>query len=377
MESGAIWIPTARIHYAIDGITMGLLASAQFAVSAFMAMFIAPRLAKSPLRPPLMVAIGIILVAAVATATLPLSFLEFGVARVIEGGCSGICVASAAILASRTTVPARSFGLMQFSQIIMNMVVYVSSTKLVVEHGLPGLYALISGATLVFLCILAAARGWTRLAPAPGPVATTRHSPSPTLRILVACVGAAFVYCGFIALVANATALGNRAGLDFAQVTKILAAGTPAAAGGALIATVFAKRFPVAVFIGAASIGAALFGLLLTFTGEHFASLLAPFCGVIFFVYIGFPSIFGGIARLDPSGRSAAAAQAAQMFGPALGPAVGAIVAAHSVPGFAFMTAAFIALGTLAAGIAIMPATAKGAGAVGAGLTSVARSRSS
>jgi len=359
MESGAIWIPTARIAYGIDGITMGLLASAQFAVSACMAMFITPRLAQSGLRLPLLIAGGIILAAALATAALPLSFAGFAVARVIEGGCCGLCVASAAILASRTGVPARSFGIMQFSQIIMNMVVYVSSASLVLKHGLSGLYTLIFGATLVFVFILALGRRW-----APGVAPVTRVAANqpdlgwPKLRILVACTGAAFVYCGFIALVANATALGNRAGLDFAHVTKILAAGTPAAAVGALIATIFAKRVPPVIFLGAAVVGAACFGLLLTYSGASFFSLLVPFCGVIFCVYIGFPSIFGGIARLDASGRSAAAAQAAQMFGPALGPAVGAIVAAHSVAGFAFMSAAFIALGSAAAAIAVIPRTA-------------------
>jgi len=372
MESGAIWIPTARIAYDIDGISMGLLASAQFAVSACMAMFIAPRLARSHLRPRLLIAGGMILVAAVATAFVPLAFPAFALARVIEGGCCGLCVASAAILASRTNVPARSFGIMQFSQIVMNMVVYVSSAQLVSEHGLSGLYTLISGATLVFLIIVTLGRGWAHAARARTDLAPLQPaSESPKLRILVACTGAAFVYCGFIALVANATALGNRAGLDFAHVTKILAAGTPAAAAGALIATIFAKRIPTAIFIAVASMGAASFGLLLTFNGGSFVSLLVPFCGLIFFLYIGFPAIFGGIARLDPSGHSASAAQAAQMFGPALGPAVGAIVAAHSVPGFAFMSAAFIAVGTAAAGIAIMPATTEPA----PDLMSVARSK--
>jgi predicted MFS family arabinose efflux permease len=365
MESGAIWIPAAGVHFAVDNVTVGLLASAQFAVSAFMAMFIAPRLAQRSLRPRLLVALGIILAAAIATAAFPLSFFEFALARIIEGGCCGLCVAAAAMLASRTSVPARSFGLLQFSQIVMNMVVYVSSTKLVVEHGLPGLYALIAGATAVFFCVLAAAKGWRALAPAARNVdVNLNDAPTPRLRILAACIGAAFVYCGFIALVANATALGSRAGLDFAEVTKVLAAGTPAAAAGALIATAFAKRIPVVLFIAAASIGAAVFGLLLTFTAGNFASLTASFCGVIFFVYIGFPSIFAGIARLDTTGRSAAAAQAAQMFGPALGPAVGAIVAAHSVAGFALMSSAFVALGTFAAGLAILPAKVKDMGPI-------------
>jgi hypothetical protein len=360
MEAGAIWIPTAQLHFGMDGVTMGFVASAQFGIAACMAMFLAPRLARGPLQLYLLIAIAFILAAVIATAALPLSFFEFSLARLIEGGCCGLCVASAAILASRTRVPARAFGLMQFAQIIMNMVVYVSATKLVVEHGLPGLYALISAASLVFLCVLAAGKGWSNLAQTSLPDRSARDAGLPKLRILIACFGAASVYFGFISLVANASALGGRAGLDFAHVTMILAAASLASAGGALIATVLAKRIPAAVFIAAASIGAALFGLLLTFTATDFASLLVSFCGVTFFVYIGFPSIFGGIAQLDTSGGSAAVAQAAQMFGPALGPAVGAVVAAHSVAGFAFMSAGFVAAGTLAAGLAIVQKSQSG-----------------
>jgi len=351
METGPIWIPTAQIHFAVDGVTMGVVASIQFLVSATMAMFIAPRLARQPLKPILLWALGTICAAAIGTAAFTLSFPVFAAVRALEGGASGICVASAAILASRTKFTARSFGLLQFSQILMNMVVYVSATKLVVDYGLPGLYGLISCATIVCLAILAFSKPWDRLVIARQ--TKTKTVSLPRLRITIACIGAAFVYCGFIALVANASALGQRAALDFAHVTYILAACTMTAASGALIATLLAGRLPAFVFIVAATIGAGVFGVSLTFGADDFYTLLISLGGVIFFVYIGFPSIFGGIARLDESGGSAAAAQAAQMFGPALGPAIGATIAAHSVAGFAFTSAMFVALGTLAAGLAI------------------------
>jgi MFS family permease len=355
MEAGPIWIPTAQIHFGMSSVTMGAIASIQFLASALMAMFVAPRLARKPLRPVLLLAVGTICGAAIVTAAFDLPFPLFVIARVVEGGASGICVACAAMLASRTKLPARSFGILQFSQILMNMAVYVSSTKLVVAYGLTGLYSLIAVATLIFFAVLRFSKPWVTLGLTRKVKASAADAPLPRLRILIACLGAAFVYCGFIALVANATALGQRASLDFAHITMVLAAGTQAAAAGALIATIFARRLPPFVFIIAASAGASFFGLLLTFTANDFASLVVALCGVIFFIYIGFPSIFGGIARLDPSGRSAAVAQATQMFGPALGPAVGAIIATHSVAALAFSSAAFIVLGTLAAGVATRP----------------------
>jgi len=114
---------------------------------------------------------------------------------------------------------------------------------------------------------------------------------------------------------------------------------------------------PGFAMIAVSAAGAAIFGLFLTFTAYNFETLTVSLCGVIFFIYIGFPSIFGGISRLDETGRSASAAQAAQMFGPALGPAVGALIAAQSISAFAFASSAFVVCGAIAAGLAIKPAS--------------------
>jgi predicted MFS family arabinose efflux permease len=358
MESGPIWIPAARMHFGVSAVAMGIVASLQFTISAAMAMFVAPRLARRKLRLPLLGATAAIFVAALATASLPLSFPEFVAARCLDGGASGLCVACAAILATRTRQPSRSFGLLQFGQILTNMVVYVVCTKLAVAYGLSGVYFLISGGAAIFFIVQLFGKGWPIVIPhepAGQMRAPQAHVSRP--RIWIACLGAALVYCGFIALVANASALGNRAGLDFAHVTIILAAGTPAAALGALISTLLAGRVPGFVMIAVSVAGAAIFGLLLTFTAFDFETLAISLCGVIFFIYIGFPSIFGGISRLDETGRSASAAQAAQMFGPALGPAVGALIAAHSVSAFAFVSAAFVVCGAMAAGLATKPAS--------------------
>jgi predicted MFS family arabinose efflux permease len=359
MESGPIWIPAARIHFGVSPLTMGIVASLQFGVSASMAMFVAPRLAKWKFRTPLLAATGCIFLTALASAALPLSFHAFILMRMVDGGASGICVACAAILATRTAQPSRSFGILQFGQILTNMVVYVTSTKLVAAHGMTGVYYLLAGGSIIFFVVQAFGKGWPAIMPyrPAARAAMQNHVSKP--RILAACLGAALVYCGFIALVANASALGLRAGLDFPHVTIILAASTGTAAAGALVSTLLAGRVQGFWLIAASAAGAGLCGLLLTFTAFDFQSLILCLGALIFFVYLGFPSIFGGIARLDETGRSASAAQAAQMFGPALGPAIGALIAAHSVAGFALASTGFVVFGALAAALAVKPAADK------------------
>lgn len=356
MESGPIWIPAARMHFSVSAVAMGFVASLQFGVSATMAMFVAPRLTKWKLRMPLLAATGIIFLAALASAALPLNLYAFILMRMLDGGASGICVACAAILATRTAQPSRSFGILQFGQILTNMVVYVTSTKVVAAHGMTGVYYLISGGTVIFFVVQFFGKGWPVVMPhrAGGRAPSQIRVSKP--RILAACLGAALVYCGFIALVANASALGARAGLDITHVTIILAASTCTAAVGALISTLLAGRVQGSWLIGASAAGAAFTGLLLAFTAFDFETLIICLGALIFFVYLGFPSIFGGIARLDETGRSASAAQAAQMFGPALGPAIGALVATHSVAGLALSSTAFVVFGALTAGLAVRPA---------------------
>jgi hypothetical protein len=78
-------------------------------------------------------------------------------------------------------------------------------------------------------------------------------------------------------------------------------------------------------------------------------------CGIIFFIYIGFPSIYAGIAKLDLTGRSAATAQSAQLMGPVFGPAVGAIIAVHSVTGLTVAVTIAISGGIALACVTVWP----------------------
>jgi hypothetical protein len=291
------------------------------------------------------------MLSATATAALLPGFSEFVALRILEATGSGLCISGGAMLASRTPKPSRSFGAMQFGQITTNMVIYGLSTRLVVSYGLTGLYGMLVIGMGVFLLIVLFSKGWgaamlDRPKNAPG---------TPSLRITIACISVAVVYCGFVALVANANALGGRAGISFANVTMVLAISTPASAFGALLATVLAGRVRAVYLIAASVAGTAGSGLFLALAGTNFESLTIALCGVLMFIYVGVPSIYSGIAALDVTGRAAALTQATQMLGPVLGPAVGAIIAVHSVTAFAGVSVLCIVTGIVVAGIAIWP----------------------
>jgi predicted MFS family arabinose efflux permease len=352
LESSPIWIPAAQIHYGVSPVAVGLVASVQSIVASLSATFIAPWLAKRPLRKSLLIAMSMNLLAALGTATLHPGFAFFILLRVIDAAGAGVCIASGAILASRTPKPSRSFGAMQFSQIIANMVVFGLSTKLVVQYGLPGLYYILVAGMGVLVAVMFFSKGW----PAALLERPRRESAAPlSLRIILGCCSVALIYCGFIALVSNANSLGGRAGIDFAHVTMVLAITTAAGALGSLIAIVAAGRVRGAVMITLAAIGTAGFGLFLVFGGFGFAGLTASLCGVIMFIYVALPNIYTGIAAMDLTGRSAALTQASQILGPVVGPAVGAMIAVHSVTVFAGLSGLFVTGGIVLSAAAAWP----------------------
>jgi len=353
LESSAIWIPAAQIHYGVSPVAVGIVASLQSITAALCATFVAPQLAKRSLREPLLVAMSVNLAAAAATTVLHVGFYAFVLLRIADAAGAGICIASAAMLASRTPKPQRSFGAMQFGQFVANMIVFGFSTKLVVEYGLPGLYSMLAGGMAVMVGIMFFSKGWP-----PAFVERRRaDGPAPrSIRIMLCCLSVALIYCGYIALVSNANALGTRAGIDFAHVTMMLAIATPAGATGAVISMALAGRVRGGLIILAAGIGAAGFGLFLVFGGFGFAALTASLSGVVVFIFVAFPSIYSGVAALDVTGRSASLTQAAQFLGPIVGPAAGAMIAVHSVTLFATLSALFVVGGIMLGAAAVWPA---------------------
>jgi len=353
LETSAIWIPAAQIHYGVSPVAVGIVASLQSIVAALCATFLAPRLAKRSLREPLLVAMAVIFAAAATTTALHVGFFYFVALRVADAAGAGFCIASAAMLASRTPKPSRSFGAMQFGQFIANMVVFGSATKLVVTYGLPGLYGMMAVIMAVLLGIMFFSKGWP---PAFVERPRVEGAAPRSIRIMLCCASVALIYCGYIGLISNANALGARAGIDFAHVTIMLAVGTPAGAVGALIAMVLAGRVRGGYIITAAGIGTAGFGLFLVFGGYGFAGLTAAIVGIVVFIFVAFPNIYSGVAALDVTGRSASLTQAAQFLGPIVGPAGGAMIAVHSVTVFAALSALFVTGGVMLGAAAVWPA---------------------
>jgi len=353
LETSAIWIPAAQIHYGVSPVAVGIVASLQSITAAFCATFVAPRLAKRSLREPLLVAMSLILATVLATAALHVTFFYFVLLRIADAAGAGTCIASAAMLASRTPRPQRSFGAMQFGQFLANMVVFGLSTRLVVEFGLPGLYGMLAVIMSVLLVIMFFSKGWP-----PAFVERQRGDGAAprSVRIMLCCLSVALIYCGYIALISNANALGIRAGIDFAHVTMMLAIATPAGATGAVISMALAGRVRGGLIITAAGIGAAGFGLFLVFGGYGFAGLTASLVGIVVFIFVAFPSIYSGVAALDVTGRSASLTQAAQFLGPIVGPAGGAMIAVHSVTIFAALSALFVTSGIMLGAAAVWPA---------------------
>ncbi len=354
LESGPIWITGAAPHFHASPVTIGMIASAQFLVAAITAMFIAPRLSRWRLRYPLLATMAVILTVDAISAFGNPSLAVFAALRVIDGACGGVCIAGTAMLISLTAHPARYFGVLQFSQIIGNMVIFALSVHFTAVYGLAGLYGLLGAGTVLMLIFVVISKPWPLIGQG-HPHAAGPLPKLPVGRIAIASLGLALVYCAFIGVVTNAAALGLRAGLDVQGVTKVLAISTLGSASGAITATVLAGRASGRLMVAVSLAGAIVFGLVLMLFATSFATLLFGITGLIYFMYIGMPTMMAGVSRLDLSGRAAAAGQAGQLFGPVFGAFIGAVIAAHSVPLLMLVSTLMMGFGIIFAVIGIWP----------------------
>ena len=354
LESGPIWIPAAHMHFGISLVAIGIVASMQFVMSALSALFIAPRIAGRTFREPVLVCLLLILLTSLAGIFLNPSFPVFVFLRAVDGAAAGLCIACCSMLANRTVRVARSFGLMQLGQIVGSACVFSLSAHFGKHDALIGVYLIISvvvalGASAVFF-----RADW----PANPKNATKRNTEiikasMPVLRITMACLGVVMIYCTLVALVTNANGFGARIGLTFAQVGIMLAISTPAGAGGSLFGTFISGRVPAGWIAGIATVGTTISLFSFGLCAFDFASLAASLCFYISFLYIGLPTVFAGIARLEPSGRAAATVQGAQMIGLSLGPIIGALIAQRSVEGLAVTVVGLTGFGFILAGTSI------------------------
>ncbi len=369
LESGPIWIPAARMHFGVTGVVIGLVASMQFIMSALTAILVAPRIAGRTLREPVLACMALILFTSLVDAFLNPAFPVFVLLRAADGAAAGLCIACCSMLANRTVRVARSFGMLQLGQIAANALVFGLSAHIEKKYGLSGVYFILSVILMLGTSLVLFSAAW----PATLKNLSYRSAASvkaaiPVMKIAIACSGIAMIYCALVALVTNATGFGARAGLTFAQVGIILAISTPAGASGSLIATIMGGRAPPTSVVLTATSGAVVSGFCLAFLGFSFASLVVPICGYFFFLYIGFPTVFAGISRLEPSGRAAAAVQGAQMIGLALGPTIGAMIAQKSIDGLAITVTVLTGLGFVLAGTSIWISGGNGLAQIDAGV---------
>ena len=341
----AIWVPTAKVHFGVSGIAMGLVASMEYTLSAITSLFLAPRLTTRRPRRIFLCGMITIFLTTIASALLSPTFPFFILLRAIEGAAVGVCTSTVIILANRTARPSRSFGALQFWYTMAAFLAYSLITRLINHFGLAGVY--ITVAAIVLLCIMVVflSKGWQPVANSTSSSRiTTGNGPLPVMRIVIAAMGMVLVFVAFISIYTSMGMFGGRAGLTLRQIGTVLAISTPISAIGALIPTVLAGRPSLSFLAVIAAIGAIACGVGLGVFSHGFISLTVSFCGFIFFVCFGVPTVFAIASGLEPTGRAAAAVQSSQMMGLALGPTLGAVIGRSSITGLGL--AAGITMGT-------------------------------
>ena len=342
LESGPIWIPATVARYHQSTVAVGGIASLQLLLSATAALLIAPRLGRRNPRHALI--LGIMIVAATALCSLvPLSFGMFATLRVVEGFGAGLCIAVGGMLASRTASPIRTFGILQFGQIVGTIVVFSVAPRLVDRFGPAIVSAFVLVVAVVAFILLVMRRNW----PIHIPIAAVRRKDPTTKGALpIACLGISLVFCAFIGVVTSAGAIGAAAGLTLGQIGVALAISTPAGAGGTIVAVLLGTRIDRVALLAFSICGALGSGFLLAFTVHSLGSLALALGSLAFSVNLAAPIMYAIVSKIRSGGGTApAAAQAAQMLGVALGPIAGASLIVYSVPALGLIAGITAAIG--------------------------------
>jgi len=329
---------------------MGLTCSAQLFVSALAALFLAPRIASVSPRRAMSLGIGVILLDSLLTVFLQESFWPFAFLRTLDGAAFGLCISTAAMIASRTRRPRLSFTWLQVSQIAASMVLFSAAAPLVGRFGLAGIYGAVAGMAVIAAAALSIKRDWGGGVPR-----VRRGSPLEVTerKVWFAWWGIGLSFCLFIALVTNASALGARAGLTLHQLGIILALSTPFSIVGALSGGLLGRRVPPRWLLMASAGGTLLCGILLGEYARSFSTFAVALCAFLFFLYLSSPTIFARVSKVGGTSRAAAGAQAAQLLGLALGPMTGALLAHASVELLCITAGIGVAVGiALASGVA-------------------------
>ncbi len=331
--SSALWIPAAGADFFVPQFTTGIIASIEMTLSAIVCLGVAPHLTRISAHVLLIAGAGTVIATTTCTILLPLPIMAFAALRAAEGAAAGLCVAVTSMQASQSANPQKLFGLFLLAQTICAGLFFGIASSLLPRYGHRAVFALLGAGSILALLIfaLSAGRLANALTRAPPRGRVGNQTPAAPRGLLAACIGIGLVFLVNTGMNATVSAFGAQAGLSLAQSGRVLAVCTFLPIIASAIAVALAGRMVVKLILGIGAVGSAISLLGLGFSGSPVAFELTLGASFFFFPFV-VPSMQSGIARMDPDGRAAAAAQATIMVGFAVAPALGTGVVRESSP---------------------------------------------
>ena len=358
IESGPIWIPEIVRTYGTSGVTAGMIASGQMLLAAVVALLVVPRLTGVSLRALLLFGSALICTAGLLTAFASPSLTTFALLRVADGIGSGTSVAAAGILASRTLVPPRTFGLLQLGQVLGSMIIYSLTAYVLPLFGIGSTYIIVAPIAVLTLGLLVLSKGWPRLADV-AEAASIGARTGGNWRLFVSCLGIGLLFCVLVGVTTNVGNYVQRAAHELSQASVMLAIATPFGAVAAVAATLMAGRVSSRVVLVIAAVGGGLSYLGFGVAGDIRLMQVGLCLGSVFLM-LCIPTILAAVSRLTKTAQAASSAQAATFAGLALGPIVGAvIVQLFSLDGLTVFAALAIPTAAALASVATTAAPSK------------------
>jgi len=347
--ASSVWLPAYTRIFRFSAAKMGLIGSVEFAMSAIIMLFVAPRLLRS-LQPRTLILAGLMAMISseVITVLVNPAPLLFTALRAFEGLGIGLATAAASVLASFTPNPTRTFGVLQMSQAIAITALFGLATFILGRFGILGIFGFVGfgGVAALPFAFLSPRVGLTSLE-ASSVAGRAQSAPFPTLGFVV-------LVAIFIVNVGTSTHMGDfgmRIGMNMAQVSVVLAAASSISIVSSLLVTVVAGRIPIWMLMAVAAViaSAGLIGLGIAATPP---ALMIAACAMLFGNTLAAPAVIAVVSASDNTGRAASAAQAAIVTGTALAPACGgAIEGFLSLNALSLVFAAIIPLALLTTAI--------------------------
>lgn len=331
----------------IDGLSLserdaGLVASVEMLSLAATAILVAPFLSRFSFRPLSLFAI-VITLAAQSSSIFADEWNSLVLLRALAGLGEGTLYAmSLGIVASHCLNPERIFGYFQLVWAIGSVALFSAGGEITEAFAHRGIFTLLVGmslalAPLVFL--------------APNVRAVNAKTGAAAVSFLgILLFGAIVLYVAVSAgLFAFSGPIGERAGLNTSMVGYILTASTMIGLVGAGAATALNVRFGRVLPITGFCLGYILVVLMLCLWHDPVAYSAAVIGSAVLY-YFSLPYLFGLAAALDQTGRWAAVAGSANLFGFAVGPVfAGAVIGASGYVSLAVISCAMIAAAWLLA----------------------------